>query len=446
MNKKIIRILLRVMGMLITINTVACGSKTKTDNKILYSNIVSENVQKKLVAMMKDADIAEERREVLLKHINQFNAVVNPKSLINDFEEYSPDIANYDPYDMQDEWSEKSPDFMGYNCRITAFSLFREFLEIPGDGEIRDEMIIFDLQSLSEDASALINAKDEKTFSVFYSTVPTTLTKDTEVHIKALQNDWNKRGIKFLDNKKASLISVMFHEYIDENDSYLFVGHTGVLFDYNDKIYFLEKIAFQEPYQLTEFSSRSQLNNYLMGKYDVDFEQPTASPFVMENDKPLINNKAVSSEKGKNFIDAISYDMELTLDVEKKKLSEKVHIEVENKTNEAVSELCIRDMTPSILAFCEEFYSEDNQGLTSKIHSINLKDNNEPLKYKTAKDKSIISVYLGKGKEIKPGQRKSITVCMETHIPNRGDRFGYRETEKGTLHVRQGVPCLQQGR
>jgi hypothetical protein len=60
-----------------------------------------------------------------------------------------------------------------------------------------------------------------------------------------------------------------------------------VLFDYNDKIYFIEKIAFQEPYQLTEFESRSQLNDYLMSKYDVSFDQPTAAPFIMENDKLL---------------------------------------------------------------------------------------------------------------------------------------------------------------
>ena len=433
MKKAFTKTMSLIMTALIIISAFAGCGKTETDSKVMYSNLTSQDMQNKLTEMMSSAGISTERQNVLLEHINQFNSTINPKSLAAEFEEYNPEKTKYDPYDLQDEWNEKSPDFMGYNCRITAFSLFRDFLDISTDSEIRDEMIVLDLYALSEDSSALINDDDEKAFSVLYSTVPTTLTKDTAVHVKALQSDWNERGIKFLNNEKASLISVVFHETVDENDNYLFIGHTGVLFDYNDKLYFVEKIAFQEPYQLTEFENRSQLNDYLMTKYDVAFDQPTASPFIMENDKLLDVNKVSSTEKGKKFIDAISYDMELTLDAEKKTLSEKVHIEVENKTDDTVSELCVRDMTPSILAFCEEFYSEYNQGLESKINSINLKDNNAPLEYKNGKDKSIIYVSLGKDEEIKPGQRQTITVSMETDIPNRGDRFGYRETEKGTL-------------
>ena len=62
-----------------------------------------------------------------------------------------------------------------------------------------------------------------------------------------------------------------------------------MLFDYKNKVYFLEKIAFQEPYQLTKFNNRGELFDYLMSKYSVEFDQPTAQPFIMENDKPLTN-------------------------------------------------------------------------------------------------------------------------------------------------------------
>ena len=41
----------------------------------------------------------------------------------------------------------------------------------------------------------------------------------------------------------------------------------------------------EEPYQISKFKDRTQLNDYLMAKYDVNFDQPTASPFIMENDK-----------------------------------------------------------------------------------------------------------------------------------------------------------------
>ena len=63
------------------------------------------------------------------------------------------------------------------------------------------------------------------------------------------------------------------------------MGHTGILFEADDKLVFVEKIAFQEPYCMTEFETRQQLKDYLITKYDVSYDQPAAPPFVMENDE-----------------------------------------------------------------------------------------------------------------------------------------------------------------
>lgn len=136
-----------------------------------------------------------------------------------------------------------------------------------------------------------------------------------------------------------------------------------------------------------------------------------------------------------NYIDAISYEMELTLDVKNQTLKEIVHMEIENNTDKILSELCIRDMTPSALKYSEEFYSEDNKNLKTQISSIRIKDSTKPLEYRFGKDKSVVLVSLGEGEEIKPGQRKTLTIDMKTDIPNRGDRFGYRKTDKGTLYA-----------
>lgn len=140
-----------------------------------------------------------------------------------------------------------------------------------------------------------------------------------------------------------------------------------------------------------------------------------------------------SQKATKNFVDAISYDMELTLDTKGKSLTEKVSVEVENKTEKPVSRLCIRDMTPEILKYCEEFYAGENDNLESEIFSITPKDSEEKLQYEFGKDKTVIFVSLDEKNAIAPGERKTITVEMKTDIPNRGDRFGYRKTQKGTL-------------
>ena len=71
----------------------------------------------------------------------------------------------------------------------------------------------------------------------------------------------------------------------------LFVGHVGVLLTAEDgTLYFVEKVAFQEPYRLLRFADRTALSDYLMGKYDASWGQSTAHPFIMENGK-LMNRR-----------------------------------------------------------------------------------------------------------------------------------------------------------
>ena len=131
--------------------------------------------------------------------------------------------------------------------------------------------------------------------NAFFASVEEVLNPELRAYpVAVCGNPENRHGIILAKNEKASLISVMFHESIDENDNYLFVGHTGILFESDKKLYFLEKIAFQEPYQLTRFNNRSELNDYLMKKYDVSYDQPTVSPFIMENDQLLQEYKRIT--------------------------------------------------------------------------------------------------------------------------------------------------------
>ena len=55
----------------------------------------------------------------------------------------------------------------------------------------------------------------------------------------------------------------------------------------NGKLLFIEKLAFQQPYQVLKFNNRTELNDYLMNKYDTAWRQLVARPFSMENDELL---------------------------------------------------------------------------------------------------------------------------------------------------------------
>jgi hypothetical protein len=93
----------------------------------------------------------------------------------------------------------------------------------------------------------------------------------------------NKYRTVYFNKAITEVLAYLVKNKRDED--YLFIGHTGVLFEGEDGLYFVEKLAFQEPYQVCKFKNRTELSDYLMTKYDLSYDQPTAAPFIMENDQ-----------------------------------------------------------------------------------------------------------------------------------------------------------------
>lgn len=132
-------------------------------------------------------------------------------------------------------------------------------------------------------------------------------------------------------------------------------------------------------------------------------------------------------------VDAVSYKMNLTLDTDKNCLTEVVTMKIQNNTDETISELCIRDMTPAILKFNKKEYATGNRNKKTEISSIKVKGSKKKLGITYKKNKSVIMVKLDEADAIKPGGVKTITVNMKTDIPNRQDRFGYQKTKDGKV-------------
>lgn len=171
----------------------------------------------------------------------------------------------YDPYAMQDSWAEKEGSFPGWNCRITAFGLFGDFVSFHGDisADAGADTLFMDYETLDEDPDSLCGDSLQK-FSAWFAPVATTSTTDIQVHLKNFQNAWKERGITFSDSTKIRLISVIFHDNFGEDDNTLMIGHTGILLPASDALYFVEKVAFQEPYRFLKFKNRTELSDYLI--------------------------------------------------------------------------------------------------------------------------------------------------------------------------------------
>ena len=235
----------------------ACGKQEEPTTEqpaletVKYSNLTDEDSRKQLSELLTDAGIEESRIAALLNRVEQFNASVKSEWLTDGFESAAPTDTKYDPYEMQDEWTAANGSFPGYNCRITAFGLFSEFITAGADQpEVQGEDSLFtDLETVDADPNALCGDSISK-FCALFAPVNAADSTEVEAQVKVLQEGWATRGIAFADSK-ASMISVVFHDKFSDEDNTLFIGHIGVLLPAEDgTMYFIEKVAFQEPYRL----------------------------------------------------------------------------------------------------------------------------------------------------------------------------------------------------
>lgn len=265
-----------------------------------YSNLTDKDSQDFLSKLLTDSGIGEKRQQALFDRVNKFNSSVKSEWLTSGFESAAPTYTKYDPYDMQDMWASKNGSFPGYNCRITAFSLFSGLIS-AGDGDYSadaEDSLFMDIETLSDDPDALCGDSINK-FCAVFAPVWAADSTDVDLQVNKFREGWAARGVRFSESK-AHMISVVFHDKFSDIDNRLFIGHVGILLPADDnKLYFIEKVAFQEPYRLLKFNDRTELSDYLMEKYDTSWGQDTAKPFIMENDKlmagyrpdPLVKNQ-----------------------------------------------------------------------------------------------------------------------------------------------------------
>ena len=287
------QILPAICVVLIASAFTGCGADADSPDKrpalekIEYTNLNDSVSRKLLEDILSGAGVSGSRIQGFFNRVDSFNESMREEWLTTGFEEAELLYTKYDPYAMQDELAAKNGAFPGYNCRITAVSLFGDFLSVSADSQINagEDVLFVDEETLKADPDAL-GGSSLADFRALYSSMKAEDTTEIRRHVQTVQEEWVSRGVAFRENERIRLITVFFHDKPSEEESLLFVGHAGVLLTAEDgTLYFVEKVAFQEPYRLLRFADRTALSDYLMGKYDTSWGQDTASPFIMENDK-----------------------------------------------------------------------------------------------------------------------------------------------------------------
>lgn len=282
-----------VASVLLIMFMVACQYKPKKaldkldKDTITYSNLFDAKTQNNVVKSLNKFLPAEDT-ERFFEQVDFYNQHIPTDSLVQSGYGTSKSlIPAYDIGAISDKWVKDFPLFPGYNCRLTTFQLVKSMIKLSPTIPTDDSLLFIDKEALV-DAPAIYQLKPEEqeNFKILFSAVATENTSDTTVHLEKVQEYWKQQGITFAKSK-MTMVSVWFHDQLDEAATKLFIGHVGVLFPSEEGYLFIEKISFEEPYQVLKFTDKKALYNYLMAKYDTD-TSGSKKPFIMENDRNFI--------------------------------------------------------------------------------------------------------------------------------------------------------------
>lgn len=249
----------------------------KDDDTIMYTNLSSDETKDELKNALLDKGLNEGDVDSFMSNLDTYNESADTSELASSFTKYSDDVAYNN---SMDKFTEKNPDFLGINCRITTFSLMKNSMDVNKELEDKSSVLDFDKKAISD--KSLLSEDEMKKFITYYAPIN---VKDEKANYEDLiTKEFSERGIKF-NNDKVKVVSVYLNSKDEIDGNILFIGHTGLMYENQGKFYFLEKLSFQEPYQLLRFNSKKEIYDYLMKKYNQDMGEGTHEAIITENDK-----------------------------------------------------------------------------------------------------------------------------------------------------------------
>ena len=248
MNKKLVTICTLIVLMVLMALMTACSRKAA----LKPGDITLSNVD----------DVSSVLAEHGLHNIDTFESWVE----LTDVGKEQFDTAGFDDAD----------------CRMTVMLLAdsdikHDSVEKGYDGSY----LMFDMNAIETGGEFSILKPKKDLFATLFGEMP---IRDGKLE-NAFPDNLKKYGIRFT-GEGYSVISVIFKTYEEEE---AFVGHTGILIPNGRGYLFIEKIAFSDPFRVTEVKDEKDLISFLSERSDYRVEEGEPSPLVYKDDA-LIGN------------------------------------------------------------------------------------------------------------------------------------------------------------
>ncbi|MGL5315838.1 MAG: DUF4300 family protein [Peptostreptococcaceae bacterium] len=255
----------------------------RKEYKLNYSNLTNKNSKEVLINSLNNGDINKDYIYQFEKQLDFYNNIMKDmKGMQSEFATTKYSQAEYDDVYAIEKWEELGYPYQDFNCRITAFELYRDFIKSKDIFIGDDSNLAMDLDSIENNPLTRFRKEDVTTFKNLFSAIKTEDTKDEKVHLEIIKKELSQRGIAFEKNDKISMINAYLHDY-DLNE--MFIGHSALLIEGKDELLLLEKYSFLVPYQVSKFNTKKEVYAYLMDRLDIDTTGKGSKPIIMENDE-----------------------------------------------------------------------------------------------------------------------------------------------------------------
>ena len=239
------------------------------------TNLVDVKDREEIIKILKENDIANV--DLLSSWLDDFNKEEDMECGLKNWSDTSS--FAYNDGKCADRY-EKNHELSDGNCRLTAFTLMHNRLSFSNKKSDYGPYLMFDIDVLENNDSYSFVKERMEEFISLYDEINVDFIADENLD-QVFIDTLNERGISFRDDK-VKLISLVIH---DDYDKVLFVGHTGILVELDGKYLFIEKIAFEQPYQVSVLNSKDDLINMFKNRPSYFSNEDEIGPFLYENNK-----------------------------------------------------------------------------------------------------------------------------------------------------------------
>jgi len=237
---------------------MGCSSKIN----YTYTNLLDDDSKNEFIELLQNVNINQTTIYEYIGLIDSYNKTKYPQTLKTRYiTTYITTDVNKKLYNYTEAincWASDNAELTDINCRIAAFVLMKDYINFDISNKIESDL----LKEIHNDFYKLNETDAEKYIAVFNVL------------------EWDNISLKFVENSPVKLISVCVQ--FNETDK-IVVAHSGVLLNYENGIFFIEKIDPMLPFQFSEFKNKNDLKLYLENRFEKPFKL-----YILENDNLLV--------------------------------------------------------------------------------------------------------------------------------------------------------------